>query len=251
MMNFVELTVERNIATVTLNRGKVNALNEPLVEQLRDLFRQVERDPSIAAAILTGQGKFFSFGFDIPEFISYTRDEFRRFLTQFSRLYTTLFRFPKPLIGGINGHAVAGGCMLATCCDYRLMVSGKAKISLNEIGFGSSVFAGSVEMLKFWVGAKHAADILLNGQMYSAEKALQMGLIDQISTPENLLADTASVAQRYALKDLRAFAALKTLLRRPVEDVMRKWEQPSIEEFLDLWYSPETRQQLQAIKIYS
>ena len=250
-MDFVKLTVEQDLATVTLKRGKVNALNEPCVGQLRDMFNRITRDPSIAAVVLTGQGKFFSFGFDIPEFLGYTRDRFRRFLNNFSQLYMDLFLFPKPLIGSINGHAIAGGCMLATCCDFRLMAHGKAKISLNEIGFGSSIFAGSAELLKFWVGSKHASDILFHGKMYSAEEAVKMGLIDQISTPESLAVDARSVAHGHAQKDIRAFAALKTLLRRPVLDIIRKWEQPSIEEFLDLWYSPETWQQLQKIKIYS
>ena len=250
-MDFVELKVAQGLATVTLNRGKVNALNEPSVEQLRDVFNRLEKDPVIDAVVLTGQGKFFSFGFDIPEFLSYNREAFRRFLTKFSRLYTNLFLFPKPLIAGINGHAIAGGCMLTTCCDRRLMVSGKAKISLNEIGFGSSVFAGSVEMLKFWVGSKHASEMLHHGKMYSADEAARIGLVDHITTLDGLAAETASVAQDYAQKDIRAYAAIKALLRRPVVDVMQKWEQPSIEEFLDLWYSPETWQQLQDIKIYS
>ena len=146
-MSFVCVSTDGGLATVTLSRGKVNALNEPMIEQISGGLEGLENDDAVKAIILTGQGKFFSFGFDIPGFLSYSRDAFTRFVTKFTNLYTYMFLFPKPIVAAVNGHAIAGGCMLATACDHRIMVSGRARISLNEIGFGSSVFAGSVEML--------------------------------------------------------------------------------------------------------
>jgi enoyl-CoA hydratase/carnithine racemase len=134
--------------------------------------------------------KFFTFGFDIPEFLKYPRESFERYLTKFTGLYTDIFLFPKPVIAALNGHTIAGGCMLTISCDYRLMVPGKAKISLNEINFGSSLFAGSVEMMKFWVGTRHAERAVSTGEMYGADEALRMGLIDQIVPPEELDAET-------------------------------------------------------------
>jgi len=183
-VNFISVSKEDGIATVTLNRGKVNALNEHLIEQLDKCFGDLERDEAVKAIIFTAQGKFFSFGFDIPEF------------TKFTNLYTSMFLFPKPVVAALNGHAIAGGCMLALACDSRIMTSGKAKISLNEISFGSSVFAGSVEMLKFCVGAKNAESVLYSGAMYTAEEAIQLGLIDRISSPENLMAEAGKAGRQ-------------------------------------------------------
>src|SRR5947209_13686581 len=111
------------------------------------------------------------------------------------------------------------------------MVSGKAKISLNEITFGSSVFAGSVEMLKFLVGGKSAQAALYDGTMYSAEAAYHLGMIDQVSSHENLLEDARKVATHLAAKDAAAFRSIKGLLRAPVAEDMAREEVPSVEEF--------------------
>ena len=126
-MSFVREQHQAGIATLTLSRGKVNALNEPMVEEIHRSFENMGKDPDVKAVILTGEGKFFSFGFDIPEFLGFPRESFARYLKKFTDLLTYMFVFPKPVVAALNGHAVAGGCMLATTCDYRLMVSGKAK----------------------------------------------------------------------------------------------------------------------------
>lgn len=250
-MDFISVSQEDGMATVILNRGKVNALNETLVEQISSCFVKLEKDKSIQAIIFTAQGKFFSFGFDIPEFLSYPKESFIRYLTKFTNLYTSLFLFPKPIVAALNGHTIAGGCMLALACDSRIMVSGKAKISLNEISFGSSVFAGSVEMLKFCVGQKNAESVLYSGAMYSAEEAIHLGLIDQISSSENLMDDARKTAQDFVTKEISAFRAIKGLLRKPVAAEMVKREKDSIREFVDIWYSEKTWKNLEKIKIHS
>ena len=135
-MSFVLATKEKGIATVTLRRGKVNALNELMIEQIGNSFKTLEIDSEVKAIIFSGNGKFFSFGFDVPEFLRYPEKDFIRFLEKFTNLYTYLFQFPKPLVAALNGHTIAGGCVLATACDFRIMVSGKGKIGLNEITFG-------------------------------------------------------------------------------------------------------------------
>ena len=169
-MDFVAARKDNGIATLTLIRGRVNALNGAVVDQLRAQLENLEIDREVTAVVLTGSGKFFSFGFDIPEFLASTKEEFAQYLVNFTDLYTYLFLFPKPVIAAINGHAMAGGCMLTLACDHRVMTNGKAKISLNEIGFGSSVFAGSTEMLRFWVGNANATTILYTGAIYIKRK---------------------------------------------------------------------------------
>jgi enoyl-CoA hydratase/carnithine racemase len=250
-MEFICLSTNDGIAEARLQRGKVNALNEQVIEEMDGGLRSLAADPDVRAVILIGDGPFFSFGFDIPEFLSYSRKSFASFLKQFTGLYTYLFTYPKPVVAALNGHAVAGGCMLALACDYRIMVSGKAKISLNEITFGSSVFAGSVAMLKFTVGEKNAQAMLYHGTMHSAEAALHLGLIDQVSSNEKLLEDAREAARRLGSRDAAAFRSLKGLLRAPVAEEMIKEEDASVGEFVRIWYSENTWKNLQAIKIHS
>lgn len=250
-MDFVQVSKADGIATVTLARGKVNALNEPMIEELRCHFEDLEKDAEVKAVILTGRGKFFSFGFDIPEFLSYPKDDFVRYLIKFADLYSYLFLFSKPVIAALNGHAIAGGCMLATACDYLVMVPEKAKIGLNEITFGASVFAGITEILKFCVGSKNAATILYSGTLYSPQEALELGLIDQIAVLANLLEEAVKTAEDLAQKNAAAFKSIKNLLRQTVADEIFKKETSSIHEFVDIWYAEETRANLKEIKIYA
>jgi len=249
-MNFIKLIKLNGLAKLWLSRGKVNALNGEVVAELRNTLLALENDPPTRAIILSGSGKFFSFGFDIPEFFSFSKDDFRNFLRQFTGLYYYMFLYPKPIVAALNGHAIAGGCMLALSCDERLMVSGKAKISLNEIGFGSSVFAGSAEMLKYCVGGENASKILYSGALFNAGEAKALGLVGEVVPEKNLDAMATEIASNLGNKSNRAFASIKSLLRKSIAEKMKEKEEDSISEFIDIWYSESTRRNLENIKIY-
>ena len=249
-MDFVRSHKTAGIGTLMLKRGKVNALNEVVVDELRQALVDLENDPAVRAVILTGYGKFFSFGFDIPQFLPYSTEQFADYLAKFTDLYTYMFLYPKPMVAALNGHAIAGGCMLALACDRRTMVSGKAKIALNEITFGSSVFAGSTEMLRFCVGDRAATQILYSGAMYTAGEAESLGLVDKVTTDEGLSKAAAELASEMSTKPAPAFASMKRLLRGPIAEEMRRREALSIKEFLEIWYSDATRENLKNIKIY-
>jgi len=248
-MQFVEVSKEERIASVVLSRGKVNALNEALVGELKTCFEELGDDEDVRAVILTGQGKFFSFGFDIPELVPYSKEAFSEFVAKFTDLYTQIFLFPKPVVAALNGHTIAGGCMLATACDCRIMVEGKAKISLNEILLGSTVLTGAVEILKACVGQKNAETILYSGFMYTAEQALPLGLIHQKATEEDLYPEARRVAGEFAQADPAAFQGIKLLLRKPLADQFIPREAQSISQFVDIWYSESTRKRLAEVKI--
>lgn len=250
-MQHVQIERAGSIRQITLCRGKVNALNPEILADLHSAFDSIRGDETVRAVILTGRGSFFSFGFDIPEFLTYSRDDFRAYLQQFTDFYTDLFVYAKPVVAALNGHAVAGGCMLATACDYRVMVSGKAKIGLNEVTFGASLFAGSVKMLRQLVGGRNAERIALLGQLVTADEAAGLGLVDRVCPPEELSAVARRVAEGFAQSDRSALASVKRLLREPIAQRMRRAEPASIEEFLDIWYSKSTQTQLEKIKIRS
>jgi enoyl-CoA hydratase/carnithine racemase len=141
--------------------------------------------------------------------------------------------------------------MLALACDYRLMVQGRAKISLNEISFGASIFSGCVEMLRACVGQRNAERMLLSGDMYMAAEAIEMRLIDQLASREHLMNDAQIRAHLFANKDIVSFRSIKRLLRGPILDAMRSREEGSILEFANIWYSESTWQKLQEIVIRS
>lgn len=248
-MAHVHVEIRDRIAEVALERGKVNALTEAVVEELAARLGELAEAPEVGAVILTGRGKFFSFGFDIPELLAYTKDEFIRYLTKFTGAYRRLWEYPKPVVAALNGHTVAGGCMLALACDARLLAAGGGKVSLNEITFGASVFAGSVEMLRFAAGDRGAEEVLYAGAMLPAEDALRLRLVDRVVPASHLAHEARELAARLGDRDPVAFASIKRLIRRPVLDATVAREAASIREFADIWYSPSTRAKLQEIRI--
>jgi enoyl-CoA hydratase/carnithine racemase len=248
-MAHVHVTQEQSLAEVRLERGKVNALNEEVVEELAATLRRLVADSRVRSIVLTGTGKFFCFGFDIPGLLDDSRDVFLAYLREFAALYRDLFACPKPVVAALNGHAVAGGCMLALACDARLMAAGKGKVALNEIGFGSSLFAGSVELLRYCVGSLRAQQIALSGSMYAPDEALALGLVDRVVPEAELLAAAREVARGHGAKDPAAFRSVKALLHGPVLEEMSRREDTSLREFVEIWYSDATRANLRKITI--
>ncbi len=238
-----------DIAVLTLARGKVNAIDEATVDDLRERVSALKGDADARAVVLTGEGSFFSFGFDVPALYDYSPADFTRFLTKFTGLCRELYELPKPLVAAVNGHAVAGGFMLATTSDYRAMATGKARISLNEITFGAALFGGSVEMLRAIVGDRRAETIALTGAMHAAEDAQAMGLVDEVAAPEAVTPRAIEMAAEMGARDEVAYAAIKRLLRAPILERIDRAEQASIARFVEIWYSPATRAHLRQIQI--
>lgn len=249
-MSFLVKSATGNVASLTLNRGKVNPINEEMAEELSGILEEYSKDSSVKAIILTGNPVFFSFGLDIPEFLGYSKKDFTRFVRKFANLYTQLFLFNKPVIAALSGHTIAGGFMLATACDYRIMVKGKSKISLNEITFGSSLFPGSAEMLKYCVGQRKAEIIAYTGAMYSAEEALGMGLVDKVCEPDRLTEEALKAAMDFVSHYGPAFESIKKLLRSDTAELMKIKDERYRDEMIDIWYSEETWKRLKEIKIH-
>ena len=248
-MNIIKVSKESGITTVTMSRGKVNAINEAFVDELGAVFNELAADADTKAVILTGDGKFFSFGFDIPELLNYSKSDFARYLKKFCALYAQMFLFPKPVIGALNGHATAGGCILALTCDFRIMATGKARIALNELNIGVAIFAGCVGMLESAVCDRNAEKVLLTGAMYTAEDALRIGLVDSVTSVESLMAEAKEIADEFSQKNPDAFKTLQNLLRRPAAEYFGRSEEDSILDFIEIWYSEPTRNVLKRVVI--
>ncbi len=229
-MSHIETTIAGELACVTLHRGKVNALNPAVVDELQARLDALEGDDGVRGLVLTGYGSFFSFGFDVPELYAFSREEFARFLERFTTLQRRLYLFPKPVVAALNGHAVAGGCMLAIACDRRVMAAGKGKISLNEITFGASAFAAVVEILQSRVGRRNAETVLLGGEMFEPQQALELGLVDRVVPAEELQQAAREEAQALAGRSPAAFRSIKQLLRGPAMERAQPREADSIRD---------------------
>jgi 3,2-trans-enoyl-CoA isomerase len=248
-MNHVDLTRAGKIAVLTLHRGKVNAFNDSMVEEFQARLDELATDDSARGLVITGHGGFFSFGLDVPDLYPLPKEVFAEFLRAFTHLYAGIYVYPKPVVAALNGHAIAGGCMVVAACDRRLMAEGRAKIGLNEITFGSTVFAGSTEILRACVGQRNAEEILLTGGMFEPGRALTLGLVDRLVAPDDLLPMAVEEAQALASGDMAAFVSMRKLLRGQISETIRSRESDSIREFVDIWYSESTREHLRKIEI--
>ena len=250
-MSFIEIERRDGIAVLTVSRGKVNAINSQLVVDLSTCLADLRSDSHVRGVILTGRGKFFSFGFDLPDLLTFSRPDLKRFLMRFTGLLTDLYLFPKPVVGALNGHATAGGCMLALSLDSRLMVADGARIALNEINIGVPVFSGPAAMLTHVVGARNAEHVLFTGNLFTPDQALELGLLDRLVGTDLITAAAMEMAGELALKSPDAYRSLKMMIRRPVANAYLAEEEKSIDHWLDVWFTDEAQAKLRAVEIRS
>jgi enoyl-CoA hydratase/carnithine racemase len=241
------ITIERqeNVAVFKLDRSTTNAINLELVQALSTGLQDVKQDVSVHALVLTSaNNKFFSIGFDIPELYGLDRPDFETFYREFNRLCLDLYTIPKPVVASLNGHAIAGGCILALCCDYRFMAAGKKLIGLNEIKLGVPVPYLADCILRELVGVRLARQIMETGDFYSPEQALQLGLVDQALPLEILLPNAIQKASSLGASPGEAYALIKQNRIESIEaQILARWRKKQA-AFVDCWYAQEARELL-------
>jgi len=234
------------IVIAKLNRNITNALNLDLLNELAEILEKVRKDSEVHSFILTSTNeKFFSIGFDIPQLYVLSRGDFKVFYKTFNRVCLDLYTIPKLTIAAINGHAVAGGCILALCCDYRFIADGKKKMGLNEIKLGVPIPYPADRILHQAVGFRNAREIVDMGEFYLPERLLEMGMIDQIVPQDHVLEKSIERAQSID-EGTDAFAMIKQNRIEKVEAEILKKLKEKEQIFLNMWYTPETRKRLEA-----
>jgi enoyl-CoA hydratase/carnithine racemase len=246
-MHTVRLSVKDNVAVLALDRGKANAINTEMVEELRKTIARLYDDDSISGMIITGKEGFFSAGLDLIEIYDYNEHQIREFWNSFMQLISELASFKKPAIAAINGHCPAGGCVLSLCCDYRIMADGKYIIGLNELPVSIIAPAGIFYLYGFWLGNANAYRFLLEGKLMNPAEALSFGLIDKITSAELILAEAESQLQSYLKINQAAWQQSKVNLRKDLIEKLNTGQAEMIEVMLKQWWSPETRATLQTI----
>jgi 3,2-trans-enoyl-CoA isomerase len=246
-MNTIRVTVKDRLAIIGLNRGKSNPINAEMVKELHTLVRSIDTDNNIGGLIITGKDNFFSAGLDLIEVYNYDEAQSRAFWTDFLALQAKLVSFKKPLVAAISGHSPAGGCILALCCDYRVMASGKYVIGLNEIPVGIIVPDSVFDLYAFWLGKRKAYQYLLEGKLMPVDEALQIGLIDEVSNPESVISNAEKKIRIYMQFNPVTWSQSKLNLRKELIAKVSADQTDTLNTMLEQWWHPDTRHSLQMI----
>lgn len=195
MYQTVLTSLEENILTITINRpDKLNALNKTVVEELSTVLNEVYSNADIKSAIITGSGpKAFVAGADISEFGSLNSQAGSALAKKgHDNVFDKIENSPKPIIAAVNGFALGGGCELAMACHFRLC-SDNAKFGQPEVNLGLIPGYGGTQRLPKLVGKGKAMEMVLSGNMIDAAEALRIGLVNYVTSPEQLLEQTRTL----------------------------------------------------------
>jgi len=199
-----------NIVVISIEHGKVNALDIELLAELSAVFRSLSsRDDG--AVIVTGVGSSFSAGVDLRRIQDGGRDYIHTFLPALTTALLDIFQCPLPVVAAINGHAIAGGCLLAAAADLRFM--GKGRIGLPELAVGVPLPVAGIEVLRAAIG-HHAYTMITNARTVAVDEAACYGLVTAVE-PTELENRAMSEARRLASIPPHAFTTTKTQLHAP------------------------------------
>ena len=203
-----------SIEVVTLARPPANALDIETTEEIGATFETIASDDSVRAAILTGDGKAFCAGLDLKLVPQYGPTEQRRLLDAINRMVLATYGCPMPVIGAINGHAIAGGFVLAICCDWKIVTDSPLQAGLTEVRVGVPYPAAAIEVVRSELPARVARELALFGRNLSGTDAFAAGIFDE-SVPHNRLFDRAmEKAKESAELPRHTFATIKHQLRK-------------------------------------
>jgi enoyl-CoA hydratase/carnithine racemase len=246
-MNTFQLTINDRLAVIVLDRGRSNPINHQMVKELAACIKDLENDDNVGGLILTGKDGFFSSGIDLMEAYDYNEEQCREFWIDFLDLQHDLLSFKKPLVAAISGHSPAGGCVLAICCDYRVMAEGEFIIGLNEIPVGIIVPASIFNLYAFWIGKHKAYQYLMEGKLLKVTEALSIGLIDEVTSQENLMFAAEKKIRTYMQLNPVTWSQSKLNLRAELISKLSADQTYALNMMLKQWWAPETREGLQMI----
>ena len=234
------------IAVLHLEHGKVNAIDLELLDALQRTMITLDRDAQIKAAVVTGTGGNFSAGVDLYRMLDENEDYFRQFIDALERLLETLFIGPVPTVAAINGHAIAGGCILAAACDRRLMAEGKGKIGVSELQVGVPFPQTALAVLRALLPFRHLYDLVTSGRLVEGPEAKEMGLVDELVPADELLDRAIGRAQSFAAVPAPIWGLTKNQLRK-----IALWLPTDDADVYDtnvrhMWLAPQTRERIRA-----
>lgn len=192
----VRVDVEAGVATIWVDRPKMNALNAAIQSALGAAADRCAADDDVAAVVITGGDRVFAAGADIKEMVTLTHAEMVARSTALHAAFTAVARLPKPTVAAINGYALGGGCELALCADVRIAAT-DAVLGQPEIKLGLIPGAGGTQRLTRLIGPSRAKELIFTGRFVEAEEALRIGLVDQVVEPDQVYATAVAWARQF------------------------------------------------------
>jgi len=241
----IGVATDAGIAVVTMKHGKANALDTEFCDVLAARLRELAGS-DVKAVVLTGQETIFSAGVDLKRVSAGGADYLRVFLPALHRLYDAVFNFPKPLVAAVNGHAIAGGAVLACCADRRIMAREAGRIGITELLVGVPFPALAFEIVRFAVPPRYLPEFTLSGATYATDAALQRGWVDEVAEPGDLIEDALAVAQELAMLSPPAFAQAKKQLRQAVAERYAQSGAATDKAVTAIWTAPATLDYIRA-----
>ncbi len=233
------ISVERPGSTAVLRmaHGKVNALDVEMCQTIPETLKRVFEDGYRAVA-LTADGPAFSAGLDLFRLLDGGPDYADQLLAALSEALLALFRYPLPVVAAVNGHAIAGGAVIACACDYRLAADGPARIGVSELAVGVPYPLSALEIVRYATGA-HAEEVIFTARTYSLPEAQARGFLHEVVPAQELMSRALSIAETLGQVPSAAYQATKQGLRGPLIDKVVR-EQPAFDaQIRRLWSEPE------------
>ena len=224
------------VRVVRMEFGRANAMNQELLDGLAAGLADGDPQPTV----LTGEGRVFSAGLDLVTLDSIDRDGLEKFLTRFAATMIQVLTTPYPLVAAVNGHAVAGGCVLALACDYRVGTEGEFKIGMNELSHGLPLPAVASEIPRGALTPQTYRTVVMSGVLMAPETAQKVGIFDMVSEDAESCIEQACTLARAQGTSLEAFAAVKAAVVAPVVNAIKELREPLDRRFVDIWFSDAT-----------
>src|SRR6185436_4617723 len=197
------------IAVVTLAHPPVNTMDAPLLEELAALFEGLAAEPAVRAAVIVGEGRALSAGLDLKLVPTLDRLGQRRLVDALNDGFGTLYAWPKPLVAAVNGHAIAGGLILALCADWRIVADVPMQASLAEVRVGVTYPVAALDVARSELSPVAARRLILLGETLDAASAEALAVFDQRVPMSALHSQAIAAAMRHAELPPKAFATIK------------------------------------------
>ncbi|MDH3253457.1 MAG: enoyl-CoA hydratase/isomerase family protein [Acidobacteriota bacterium] len=228
------------VRLLSIAHGKANAFDSEFFVALDAALTAAEEEP-VDAVVLTGTGSIFSAGVDLFRVLEGGTEYVEGFLPLLSDGLLRLFTFPKPVIAAVNGHAIAGGCVLACACDLRVGAAGNGKIGIPELNVGVPFPAAALGVMRFAVGSQRLPDLVFRGATYPADEAITHRLLDRLVPPEELVERAVAEATRLVEVGSAVFRVTKQQLREHAVEQILAQRKRTDARVLELWQQPATR----------
>jgi enoyl-CoA hydratase len=240
MSECIRIEESGDVAVVRIDRPPANALDLDLLAEGHEVrARLAESKPS--AVVITGRDKFFSAGMDLKAAPTLTPDQQRRTVDGINRLFAGWYAFPHPVVAAVNGHAVAGGLILALCADHRVGAT-EGRLGLTELRAGLPYPVAAISVVRAELGAAVARKLVLGAALIDPAEALELGVVDELKPADEVLPRAIEKATELAALPASTYVRVKQQLRSPtVEAIERALSGGAGDPALDGWVAADTR----------